>query len=113
MKLRELQKEFVKKGVKYTLIEKEVWDAVDRDGELKEDGYVIYRCFNEEHNDTYYEVFRYKIVKPHPMDAGNWDMVELYPSSELFGLIAWSCSNLDRVKYVMQKHFDMDWSFRG
>lgn len=111
MKLRELQKEFTKKGVKYTLLQKEVWDAVDGDGKLKKDGYVIYECFNEEYKDTYYEVFRYRIGKPHPMDTGDWDMVELYPSNEQFGILAWSCSDLNRVKYVMNKHFDIDWTY--
>ena len=44
MKIRELEKEFVKKGVRYTQIE-------------KNDVYVLYKCQCLEYSDTYYEVF--------------------------------------------------------
>lgn len=100
MKLRELPLEFEKKGVRYTQME-------------KNNVYVLYRCEVLDYKDVYYEVFEYKVGKPHPMDTGDWDMVELYPSNEQFGILAWSCSDLNRVKYVMQKHFDIDWTYNS
>lgn len=94
MKIRELEKEFVKGGVKYTQIE-------------KNDVYVLYRCQCLEYADTYYEVFRPKLVPPHPYDTGGYDMVEAYPSNESFGCNSWCCSDIDSLKKVMKKQFDI------
>lgn len=97
MKLRELQKEFEKKGVRYTQLE-------------KNNIYVLYRCEVLDYKDVYYEVFEYKVGKPHPLDTGGWDAVEIYPSSELFGVYAYCCSDLNSVRKVMKNHFNLDWN---
>lgn len=109
MKLRELQKEFDKKGVKYTQLVKEIKEYVNEKYEKVKDGIVVYKCSNLSYHDEYFEVFRYRIAKPHPYDAENWDMVELYPSDEAFGVWAWSCSDIDSVKKIVKKHFDEEY----
>lgn len=97
MKLRELPLEFEKKGVRYTQLE-------------KNNIYVLYRCEALGYKDVYYEVFEYKVGKPHPLDSGGWDAVEIYPSNELFGTTAYCCSDLNSVRKVMKKHFNLDWN---
>lgn len=97
MKLRELPKEFEKKCVRYTQLE-------------KNNIYVLYRCEVLDYKDVYYEVFEYKVGKPHPLDAGGWDAVEIYPSSELFGVYAYCCSDLNSVRKVMKNYFNLDWN---
>lgn len=106
MKLRELQKEFEKKGVKYTQLVKEIKEYFNGKYEKVKDGIVVYKCSNLSYHDEYFEVFRYRIAKPHPYDADDWDMVELYPSDEAFGVWAWSCSGIDSVKKIVRKHFE-------
>lgn len=109
MKLRELQKEFKKKGIKYTQLLKKVKEYVNESGEITKDGIVIYKCLNFEYNDEYFEVFRYRIAKPHPNDTNGWDMVELYPSDESFGSWAWCCSDRHCVQKILDKHFDEEY----
>lgn len=109
MKLRELPIEFEKKGVRFTLLERKTEIFTDDNGTEQPFGYLIYSCKDITFGNVYYEVFRYKISKPHPMDKGDWDMVELYPSSESFGVWAWCCSDLECIKKVMFNHFDIDW----
>lgn len=109
MKLRELQKEFEKKGVKYTQINKTIKANINEKEDKAYDGIVIYKCYNLSYHDEYFEVFRYRIAKPHPYDAENWDMVELYPSDEAFGVWSWSCSDIDSVKKIVKKHFDKEY----
>ena len=106
MKLRELPQEFEKKGVKYEQMKKIVKEYTNEDGEVVKDGIVLYKCLNLEYNDEYFEVFRYRIAKPHPNDTNGWDMVELYPSDEGFGVFAGSCSNVYSLKRVVEKHFE-------
>lgn len=109
MKLRELQKEFEKKGVRYTQLQKVVKEITNKDGEKVKDGIVIYKCLNLEYGDEYFEVFRYRIAKPHPNDTNDWDMVEIYPSDEGFGVFAWSCSNVGSLRKIINKHFDEEY----
>lgn len=109
MKLRELEKEFVRKGVRYTQIDKNTSLSRETDGKYRTDGYVIYECSNLSYKDVYYEVFRYKIAKPHPHDDGDWDMVEVYPSDEQFGITAFCCSNEASLRKVMKKEFGIDY----
>lgn len=33
-------------------------------------------------------------------------MVELYPSDEGFGVFAWSCSNVNSLRRMVEKHFE-------
>lgn len=106
MKLRELQKEFEKKGVRYTQINKTIKANINEKEDKAYDGIVIYKCSNLSYHDEYFEVFRYRIAKPHPYDAENWDMVELYPSDEAFGVWAWSCSDKSSVERIVNKHFE-------
>lgn len=107
MKLRLLPEVFEKKGVRYTQLNKIVKEFVEG-SETKSDGIVIYKCENLEYNDVYYEVFRYRIALPHPHDAEDWDMVEVYPSNESFGVWAWECANWSIVNKVLYNHFDDD-----
>lgn len=109
MKLRELQKEFEKKGVKYKQLVKEIKEYFNEKGEKVKDGIVVYKCSNLSYHDEYFEVFRYRIARPHPYDADDWDMVELYPSDEAFGVWSWSCSDIDSVKKIVKKHFDEEY----
>lgn len=109
MKLRELQKEFEKKGVKYTQLVKEIKEYVNGKDEKVKDGIVVYKCSNLSYHDEYFEVFRYRIAKPHPYDAEDWDMVELYPSDEAFGVWSWSCSDIDSLKKIVKKHFEEEY----
>lgn len=106
MKLRELQKEFEKKGVKYTQFVKGIKEYFNGKDEKVKDGIVVYKCSNLSYLDEYFEVFRYRIAKPHPYDAENWDMVELYPSDEAFGVWAWSCIDKSSVEKIVKKHFE-------
>lgn len=106
MKLRELPQEFEKKGVKYTQMKKIVKEYTNENGEVVKDGIVLCKCLNLEYNDEYFEVFRYRTAKPHPYDAENWDMVELYPSDEGFFVFAWSCSNVNSLRRMVEKHFE-------
>ena len=43
MKIKELDKEFVKRGIKYTQVE-------------KNDLYVVYRCENQEYKEVYLNI---------------------------------------------------------
>lgn len=95
MKIKYLPKEFVKKGVKYTLLE-------------KNEVFVLYRCESIAYGYSYFEVFKPRMGKPHPMSDEDYDLVELYPSDELFGIYAWACSNIECVKKVMKKHFGIN-----
>lgn len=95
MKIRKLEGEFTKRGAKYTQL-------------VKSEIFVIYRCENEEYNDLYFEVFKYRTAKPHPMDTGDWDEVEVYPSNESFGVTAWECICFESIEKVMKKHFGID-----
>ena len=95
MNLRELDKEFTKRGVNFKQ-------------EVKNDELVIYRCTNIETKDEYFEVFKYRTAKPHPMDEGTWDLVELYPSDNAFGVWAWCCSSVPCVNKVLKKHFGIE-----
>lgn len=112
MKLRELQREFEKKGVKYTQIDKKVYPVEGKNGEEKKDGYFLYKCENVEQEYKYYELFRYRIAKPHPYDAGDWDMVEVYPGDEQFGLWAWCFSTQISVVKKMESEFGVDCDIR-
>lgn len=109
MKLKELPKEFEKKGVRYTQLVRNLYEVAD--GE--KDGYLIYRCENVEFGNVYYEVLRYRTAKPHPMSAEDYDLVELYPTEQQFGLYGWCCSNLECVEKVMRKHFDVDFDIKN
>ena len=42
----------------------------------------------------------------YPNDINGWDMVELYPSDEVFGVFAWSCSNVNSLRRMVEKHFE-------
>lgn len=113
MKIKELPKEFTKKSVKYTLIVRNLYDVSGENGEVKKDGYLIYKCQNVEFGNVYYEVFRYRLAAPHPYSNEDYDLVELYPTTEQFGLYGWCCSNLDCVEKVMRKHFDEDFDIKN
>ena len=95
MKIRELREKFVRKGVNYTQKE-------------KNNEFVIYECKDEEHNNTYYEVFKYKLANPHPLDEGNYDKIEVYPSDNQFGVTGWCCSCKNSLKRVLKSHFNSD-----
>ena len=93
--MKELAKQFTKKGVTYTQIE-------------KNNKYVIYECIHssKEFSYTYYEVFKYK-VQPYPTTFENpngYKLMESYPSNESFGQWAWCCSNWRIVEKVINKH---------
>lgn len=108
MKIRELPLEFRKSGILYHQLDKKVEKKIDKDGNERVSGYVIYSC---KHDDGYfcYEVFEYKLQNPHPMDTCGWDKVEYYPGNEAFGNCAWSCPNKDSLKKVMNLHFGIDY----
>lgn len=108
MKIKELPKEFEKKGIKYTQLIRNLYDVTDEKGEIKKDGYLIYKCEDIDDGFSYYEVFRYRLIPPHPYSNEDYDMIESYPTENQFGLSAWCCSNVECVKKVMKKHFDVD-----
>ena len=108
MKIKYLPKEFERKGVKYTQLVRNLYDVTDIDGKIKKEGYLIYKCEDIENEYSYYEVFKYRLTPQHPCSNEDYDMIESYPSDELFGTYAWCCSNVDIVKKVMKKHFDID-----
>lgn len=112
MKLRELQKEFTRKGVKYTQIIKSINNVLTDSGEEKKDGFFLYKCKNIEHGNEYYELFRYKVAKPHPHDSGDWDMVEVYPGDEQFGVWAWCCSTKGTVVKTLKSEFGVEYDIR-
>lgn len=82
----------MKKGVRYTQIE-------------KNDVFVLYRCESIDYGYGYFEVFRPRMAKPHPLSGEDYDMVELYPSDELFGLYGWCCSNEASLEKIMKNEF--------
>lgn len=113
MKLKELPKEFERKGVRYTCLERNLYDVTDADGNPSKDGYLIYKCESIEFGNVYFEVFRYRTAKPHPHSNEDYDLVELYPTDNVFGLYAWACSNLECVEKVMRKHFEIDYDIKN
>lgn len=113
MKLRELQKEFEKKGVKYFLFDKKESYTQEENGKYKTEGYVIYKCSALSYKDKYFEVFKYRIAKPHPHDVENWDMVELYPGDEQFGTWAWCCQNEESLKMIMKEEFGIEYKIQN
>lgn len=113
MKLKELPKEFEKKGVRYTQLVRNLYDITDADGNPSKDGYLIYKCENIEFGNVYFEVFRYRTAKPHPYSNEDYDLVELYPTDNVFGLYAWACSNLECVEKVMRKHLEIDYDIKN
>lgn len=104
MKIKELPKEFEKNGVRYTLVERNLHE-IEEEGTSRKDGYMIYRCENIEFGYVYYEVLRYRTATPHPMSGEDYDLVEIYPKDEGFGVVAWCCSDMNCVKRVLNKHF--------
>lgn len=107
MKIKELHKEFEKKGVKYTQIKRNIHEFVDDEGDIKKDGYFIYMCKCLDDNYVYYEVFRYRLIPQHPYSNEDYDMVEAYPTDNQFGLSAWCCSTKESVLRVLKKHFNI------
>lgn len=97
MKLKQLEKEFTKKGVLYTQME-------------KTEEYVLYRCKNIEFGNVYYEVFKYRTGKPHFMSGEDFDLIEVYPSNDAFGNWAFCCSDLKCVEKVMKTRMGIDWN---
>lgn len=112
MKLKELPIVFTRLGVKYTQIDKQAKLEKEDNGDYKTDGYVIYKCSALNYNDIYYEVFKYKITKPHPLSNEDYDFVESYPGNEMFGNIAWCCNTKESVKNIMKEHFNIDYQFK-
>lgn len=108
MKIKELPKEFEKKCIKYTQLIRNLYDVVDKNGEIRKDGFLIYKCEDIECGYTYYEVFRYRLTPQHPYSNEDYDMIESYPTENQFGLSAWCCSNIECVKKVMKKHFGIN-----
>lgn len=100
MKIKELPKEFIKKGIKYTQVE-------------KNDDFVIYKCKNLEFDDHYFELFRYRLQPPHPYSDEDYDMIEAYPTDNQFGLYSWSCSNVGSLLRMLKKHFDVEYDVRN
>lgn len=99
MKIKYLPKEFVKKGVKYTLLD-------------KNEVFVLYRCESITYGYSYFEVFKPRMGKPHPMSDEDYDLVELYPSDELFGIYAWCCSNEASLIKIMKNEFGIDYNVK-
>lgn len=93
MKIRELEKEFTRRGVVYTQIE-------------KNDELVLYKCHDIDGNFDYYEVFKPKTAKPHPMSTEDYDLIEVYPSDNLFGVYAWCCNTVGAVERCIVAHFN-------
>ena len=96
MRIKELKKDFVLRGVHYSQL-------------IKNDVFVIYRC--EKYNGIFYfEVFQYRLSNLHPMsrELDLYDKKEAYPSDESFGGWAWCCSNEACLKKVMRNKFGID-----
>ena len=91
MALKELEKEFVKKGELFTQIE-------------KNDEYYIYK--RDMKSCVYYEVFGRKVAKLNDFwrkyDTNGkyegFDSFEQYPNDESFGKWAYCCRNLEDAK---------------
>lgn len=109
MKIKELPKEFERKGVKYTQLVRNLYDVTNIDGEIKKEGYLIYKCEDIENEYSYYEVFRYRLTPQHPYSNEDYDMIESYPSDELFGTYAWCCSNTKSLARIMMDKFGVDY----
>lgn len=91
----DLKGEFTKKGITYKQV-------------IKCKDIVIYELngTNTQGNNKWFEVFRYRVKKP---DRFHDDDYVVYPSNEDFGLWAWSCSSVQSVHKVINKHFpDID-----
>lgn len=89
----ELKKQFTKKGTDFNQI-------------YKDNDVVIYKLTrNNADGDgmyTWFEVFKYNV---RPQDIYHEDEFEKYPSDEAFGNWAWSCSNVECVKKVLNNYF--------
>lgn len=91
MKVRELDKKFIKKG--------EIFTQID-----KGDTYYIYK--REMEYSTCYEVFERKMVKLNDFwrnfDVNGkyvgFDYFEQYPNDEQFGKWAYCCNNIEQAK---------------
>ena len=98
--MKELRKTFRKKGTDFTQL-------------YKDNNLVVYqlsRPFVDGNGySVWYEVFRYRTGGMHPMssDYDPNEVVEKYPSDEEFGLWAWSCSNIESIKKVLNAEFTM------
>lgn len=89
----ELKKQFTKKETDFNQI-------------YKDNDVVIYKLTrNNADGDgmyTWFEVFKRKVK---PQDIYHEDEFEKYPSDEAFGNWAWSCSNVECVKKVLNNYF--------
>ena len=89
----ELRKEFTKRGTSFKQL-------------YKDNGIAIYRISRPNADNTkesvWYEVFH---IRTHKADKFHNDVYERYPSDESFGSWAWSCSNIDSIRKVLNKHF--------
>ena len=96
--MKELKKQFRKKGTDFTQLYK--------DGNLAI--YQLSRPYVEGNgHSVWYEVFRYKTAKTPKMWESDENEMEKYPSDEEFGVWAWSCSNVESVKKVLNAEFTM------
>ena len=109
VKIKHLPKEFTRRGVRFTQIEKVVKEITDNVGNTQTEGYFIYKCNPLNYQYEYFEVFRYRLVKPHPLSGEDYDLMEYYPSDEMFGIYAWCCSNEDSLQKIMREKFGVDY----
>lgn len=108
MKIKELPKEFEKKGVKYKQLVRDIYDIANNKGETKRGGCIIYKCEDIECGYSYYEVFHYKLHPQHPYSEEDYDMIEAYPTDNQFGLSAWCCTTKASLRRALDVHFDGD-----
>lgn len=89
----ELKKEFKKKGINYLQI-------------VKTDNLFVYKLTLG--NNAWFEVFKRIIAKS---DIYHDDEYEKFPNDEAFGQWAWSCSNVECVRKVLEREFPMESSY--
>lgn len=84
LRIKMLKNEIGKNGYDYILVKRHEKGA-------------IYSQNNGRGNIIAYEVFKHKLVKPHPksIDVNEWDKVESFPGDEEFGIRAWTYPNLE------------------
>lgn len=104
MKIKELPKEFEKKGIKYEQLIKDIYE----NAEARANGCVIYKCKDIEDGYSYYEIFRYRLIPQHPYSEEDYDMIEAYPTDNQFGLSAWCCTTKASLRRTLDVHFDGD-----
>ena len=99
-------------GIKIEKLSKDIWRGKKYHYTQVEDldGRYIYKAdihYKDGMKDTSYEVFKKRVVPKNEFKDGHWQkvddvMTEVYPSTEHWGIYAWTCMAIKRCHEVIK-----------